>query len=193
MNEIIDIGARRELFIDQFLIESLEGVAFKMHTPQLALPAAGGSPCGHYMSVLLDGGCYRAYYRQIDPRYTGDQYDGHPGEITCLAESDDGINWRFPALGLFEADGTHANNAILRMAPFSHNFAPFVDRNPRADPAAEQALEHAGQRDRFGARRRRRLPAPGTSDRRYQHTRGFQPSGGGTCGSRVDGTRRSQG
>ncbi len=134
MKEIVDIGSRRELFVDRFLVESLEGVAFKLHTPQLAPPAAGGSPCGAYMTVLKDGERYRAYYRQVDPQYAGDHYDGHPGEITCLAESGDGIDWRFPELGLFEVNGVRSNNAVLRQAPYSHNFSPFIDTNPAAAP-----------------------------------------------------------
>jgi hypothetical protein len=151
MNGMIDIGARRELFVDQFLVDSLEGVAFKLHTPQLTPAAAGGSPCGHYMSVLKDADRYRAYYRQIDPQFAGVLRDGHPGEITCLAESDDGSNWRFPELGLFEVNGTRSNNAVLRVAPYSHNFSPFVDARPDAEPIARyKALAGTHKRDGHG-------------------------------------------
>ncbi|MCA9444190.1 MAG: hypothetical protein KC964_25580, partial [Candidatus Omnitrophica bacterium] len=37
--------------------------------------------------------------------------------------------------GIHEVDGTLENNAILaNAAPFSHNFAPFLDKNPDCDP-----------------------------------------------------------
>lgn len=135
MNGTTDIGSRRELFVDRFLVETLEGVTFKLHTPQLAPPA--DSPIrGHYMTVLLDGDRYRAYYRGNDPSYRGEQFDGNESELTCCAESGDGVEWQLPEFGLYEVNGSRANNAILRQPPFSHNFSPFVDRNPAADPRA---------------------------------------------------------
>jgi hypothetical protein len=85
MGTIVDIGSRRELFVDRRLVESLESVDFRMHTPQLAPPAV--SPVGgQYMTVLLDAGRYRAYYRRYDPAYQGERADGNEGEITCYAD-----------------------------------------------------------------------------------------------------------
>ena len=135
MAETIDIGSRRELFVDRLLVESLDGVAFTLHTPQLTPPAIHPI-CGHYMTVILDGDRYRAYYRQCDPSFTGEQHDGHEGEITCYAESRDGVEWAMPDLGLCLVNGARHNNAILRRPPYCHNFAPFLDANPAADPAA---------------------------------------------------------
>lgn len=34
--EAIDIGSRRELFVDRLLIDKLENVAFQMHRPERA-------------------------------------------------------------------------------------------------------------------------------------------------------------
>ena len=163
MNGKIDIGAKRELFVDRFLIESMEHVTFKMHTPQLAPLAVGGSPCGHYMSVLLDGTRYRAYYRQIDSQYAGVLRDGHPGELTCLTESNDGSVWCFPELNLYEANGSRANNVVLRMAPYSHNFSPFIDTCPSTLPSARyKAL--AGTHDSKGRAADNGLHAFGSAD-----------------------------
>ena len=132
----IDIGDRRELFVDRSLIEKLDGAELKLHTPQLAPPAA--SPiCGAYMTVFMDGGRYRAYYRQYDPAYRGEKHDGNAGEMTCYAESPDGIEWNQPELGICEVGGSRRNNAVLaNRPPFCHNFAPFLDANPQAAPAA---------------------------------------------------------
>jgi hypothetical protein len=42
----VDIGSRRELFVDRFLIEKMSGTHLKLHEPQLAAlmiqPANGG-------------------------------------------------------------------------------------------------------------------------------------------------------
>jgi len=135
MSNTIDIGSRRELFVDRLLVESLEGVAFKLHTPQLAPPMTAHFS-GHYMTVLKNGDTYRAYYRQVDPSFKGEQYDGHQGELTCCAESRNGIDWQLPELGICDVGGSRRNNVILRQPPFSHNFAPFVDSSPSADPEA---------------------------------------------------------
>lgn len=135
MAEIIDVGSRRELFVDDCLVESLDGAAFKLHAPQLT-PPASQPISGHYMTVLRDGDRYRAYYRQYDPTYAGERKDGNEGEVTFCAESADGIEWSYPQLGLYDVNGSRANNAVLRQAPYSHNFAPFLDTNPNTAPQA---------------------------------------------------------
>jgi len=134
MTQIIDIGSRLELFVDRWLIEDLCGVDFRLHIPHLE-PAAPQMQ-GDYMTVLRDGDRYRAYFRLSDPSYTGKHYDGNAGEVTCYAESRDGIAWTEPDLGLCEVDGSRHNNAVQRTPPFGTNFAPFLDANPAADPAA---------------------------------------------------------
>lgn len=153
MPDVVDIGSRVELFVDRFLVDTLEDVAFKLHTPQL-MPTATGAIYGAYMTVLQDGDRYRAYYRQYDPSYTGEHYDGHDGEITLYAESRDGVEWSYPDLGLYPVNGSLHNNAMLRLAPFSHNFAPFLDTNPAARPQARYkalAGTHArGKKTGFG-------------------------------------------
>jgi hypothetical protein len=132
----VDIGSRLELFVDRLLVDSLTGTAFKMHAPHPAAPAAH-PVVGAYMTVLRDGPRYRAYYREYDPAYTGKQYDGNEGEMTCTAESPDGRAWSFPELGVCEVNGSSRNNVVLaRRPPFCHNFAPFLDANPAAPPEA---------------------------------------------------------
>ncbi len=39
-SEPIDIGSRRELFVDHHLIDQLNGVSLKLHSPQSRGPAA---------------------------------------------------------------------------------------------------------------------------------------------------------
>jgi hypothetical protein len=128
----IQLGDRLELFVDDFLIERMEGVALKLQEPtpvgvalRFDLPWEG-SFCG-YVTVFRDGDFYRMYYRGLPKAGR----DGSDDEVTCYAESRDGIDWTKPNLGLFEVHGTRSNNVVLAgQAPFSHNFAPFLDNRP---------------------------------------------------------------
>ena len=129
-----DIGSRLELFVDDWLIERLEGARLMLHSPaprEVALsfndvPWEGAT--SGYVTVLRDGGTYRLYYRGKP----GNSPDGSEDEVTCYAESADGILWRRPNLRLFEVKGTRDNNVILSSAeaPAPHNFAPFIDTRP---------------------------------------------------------------
>jgi len=127
--EPIDIGSRRELFVDGLLIEKLDGLRLKLHEPRPAGVAVKyDGPADErfcfYTTVLKDGDTYRMYYR------------GHPGSdwtksVTCYAESRDGKTWTKPNLGLVEVNGTRDNNAIL---PTGEAFGPFLDDRPGIPP-----------------------------------------------------------
>ncbi len=121
----VDIGDRLELFVDDYLVDQLDGAYLKMHRPVLT-PSDTPPSAGHYATIIKDGSLYRMYNRGGHS-----EYDGSPGEHTEYFESDDGINWRRPVLGLFDIEGTSRNNVVLAdNAPFSHNFAPFLDARP---------------------------------------------------------------
>ena len=65
----------------------------------------------------------------------GIREDGTNAEVTCYAESVDGIHWTKPKLGLFEVAGSKENNVVLAgMAPSSHNFTPLLDTRPGVPP-----------------------------------------------------------
>ncbi|WP_233200438.1 hypothetical protein [Blastopirellula marina] len=135
--EPLKLEGRRELFVDQTLIGSLDGSAemvlhvphdegevFKFDKPWEGLFAG-------YVTMLYVDGKYMLYYRGMPKAGS----DGTTIESTCYAESTDGENWTRPNLGLYEYDGSKDNNIILaQLAPFSHNFCPFYDTNPDADP-----------------------------------------------------------
>ncbi len=135
----VDIGSRLELFVDRYLIQELNGVELKLHEP-VRSPIRGQAPQGlnqppasHYMTVIKDGDLYRAYYRDYIVGYQGPQKPAGLKELTVYAESRNGYEWTTPQLGLFEINGSRANNAILaHTPPFTHNFAPFLDTNPAA-------------------------------------------------------------
>lgn len=124
---VIDIGSRRELFIDHFLIDKMDGVRLKLHEPR-PTPLAPGTPSGHYATVIKDGDLYRRYDRG---GYA--EHDGDPRETTRYWESRDGVHWTKPDLGLVEVNGTRDNNVILANTRwFAHNFSPFLDGRPEA-------------------------------------------------------------
>ena len=56
-------------------------------------------------------------------------------EVTCYAESKDGIHWTKPNLGLFEWKWSKENN-IVWLGPGTHNFTAFRDANPAAPAEA---------------------------------------------------------
>ena len=130
----IPIGTRRELFVDRHLIESMDGARLQLHSPQAAEPAIRfdqpweGAFAG-YATVIKGDDLYRAYYRGL-PRAGA---DGSDLEVTCCAVSVDGIHWKKPDLEIYSWNGVKPNNIVLMgETPVSHNFAPFLDRNPAA-------------------------------------------------------------
>lgn len=141
----LEIGSRRELFIDGFLIDRLTGASLALERPHdegivLRFDKPWEGPFCAYATVLHDGPLYRLSYRGM--RAAGK--DGSNVEVTCYAESKDGITWTKPNLGLFEIDGTKDNNVVLAgMAPFSHNFCPMIDTRKDV-PKAERYKALAG-------------------------------------------------
>ncbi|TKJ34475.1 MAG: hypothetical protein CEE38_17865 [Planctomycetes bacterium B3_Pla] len=128
----IDIGSRRELFVDNYLIDSLDGVRLKLHHPRDEGPVLKfdkpweGPFCG-YVTVIKDRDKYRFYYRGLPQAGR----DGSSGEVACYAESTDGIHIVKPRLNLFAVKGLKSNNVILaNAAPVHHNFSPFLDTRP---------------------------------------------------------------
>lgn len=138
----IDIGSRRELFVDRALVERLEGAELQLQRPQsggvaLTLDKPWEGNLSGYFTVLRDGEKVRMYYRGRPLTGYGDGAE-QAQEVTCVAESADGKTWTRPTIGRHQVAGTKDNNIILAgVAPITHNFAPFVDTRP-GTPAAER-------------------------------------------------------
>lgn len=131
----IGVGGRRELFVDYSLIEKVDGVSLQLQRPQSAGIAFKfdkpweGQVSG-YTTIIHDNDVYRMYYRGRPLTGYGDN-DPRAQEVTCYAESKDGINWTRPNLGLITFGGSKDNNAILAdVGHVTHNFAPFLDTRP---------------------------------------------------------------
>ena len=124
----IDIGSRVEMFVDRFLIDRMsDGASLRLTEPQrreivLTLDQPWEGPTSAYFTVFRDGDLVRMYYR------------GGSEDYTCYAESrDGGVTFTRPKLGLFEFEGSSANN-ILFKGKDSASFAPFRDTNPDCKP-----------------------------------------------------------
>ena len=84
----LDLGSKRELFVDHHLVEKLEGAHLQLQQPRPAgiavhydQPWENG--LAFYSTVLRDGDTYRMYYRSS--LFTD-------ANRTCYAESADGIH-----------------------------------------------------------------------------------------------------
>ncbi len=146
-----NIGTRRELFVDQALVERLSGGAqLRLHQPipqEVSLSHDipwEGSGSG-YHSVFQDGDRYRMYFKayEISPLREADRNQPEVHPLFCAyAESDDGIHWRRPELGLHAFKGSTANNIVMVSGRQGSLFvdaghpAVFRDDNPAATPDA---------------------------------------------------------
>lgn len=141
----IIVDSRRELFVDAMLLDTLDSVqhvpGFPVHEETVLVfdRAWEGRYCG-YVTVFKDADRFRMYYRGLPEA----RRDGSDSEVTCYAESADGIQWTKPDLGLFTVQGHSENNVVLAgQAPYSHNFTPFLNSRPGAPPE-ERYLALAG-------------------------------------------------
>lgn len=139
----LELGSRRELFVDRFLTERLDHVRLKLHEPRdegevfrFDQPWEGAF-CT-YSTIIKDGERFRLYYRGKQEN----KPDG-VGEVTCYAESPDGIHWTRPKLAVQVAYGQVDCNIILTQAAVTHNFSPFLDTRPGV-PAKERFKALAG-------------------------------------------------
>jgi len=113
----LDIGDRRQVFVDQTFLAEAKNVTLVVHPPrksgeQTIAPdrpwERGG--IGPYSSVLHDGTTYRMWYHAMDSF----QWDsGHTNGCICYATSQDGIRWEKPDLGLVEYRGSRQNNIVF--------------------------------------------------------------------------------
>jgi hypothetical protein len=140
-----DIGGRRELFVDDTLIAKLSGGAQRrLHHPVprevvLQHDAPWEGTGSGYHSIFRDGDLYRMYYKAWHLGVTDEavKTDSHP-LFCCYAESEDGIHWRKPELGLFEFEGSKKNNIVMTSGEVdglhvdAGHPAVFKDENPDA-------------------------------------------------------------
>ena len=134
----LELGNRRELFVDDVLIENMTNTQLKLHEP-----ISGGKaierdkpwegPANGPRSVLpVDGKLYM-YYRGMTLA------EGDVSGVPCVAISDDnGQTWTKPELGLVDRQGSKANNIIgHKDGTPALRITPWLDTKPGV-PADER-------------------------------------------------------
>src|SRR6185295_10284538 len=108
----INIGSRRELFVDRLLVDQLHNTRFKQGEPIPREPVLGiDRPWeGIWIKPFQGGmfhrnGFWHLYYFAMQTRQD-------VGDWVCYARSADGIHWEKPNLGVAEWNGSKANNLI---------------------------------------------------------------------------------
>ena len=126
--QVIELGGRLEPFFDRALIAESKGVELRLHEPRdegevLRFDQPWEGAFCAYATILRDGDRLHLYYR--GKKTSG--ADG-TGEVTCHAESRDGLAWTKPATGL--AGAPAGSNVILDEPGVTHNFSPMIDARP---------------------------------------------------------------
>jgi hypothetical protein len=106
--QVIDVDSQRQLFLDDYLIASLEGVDRQIHPAEkdpmnpMVVPEHPWEAIYTllYGSVIEDAGRYRMWYLTHS--------------TVCYAESADGRQWTKPSLELFPHDGQATNVVVDR-------------------------------------------------------------------------------
>lgn len=154
-DETINLGSRRELFVDEFLIAQKSGLELRLHTPVpreivMVRTAPWEGSGSDFETVIRDGDIIRMYYMTAElTNADGTKMRFDPGfpaprtTFACYAESRDGIHWVKPELGLFEFHGSKQNN-IVWSQPRLDNFTPFKDANPDCPPDEKYKAVMAG-------------------------------------------------
>ncbi|MEO7649210.1 MAG: hypothetical protein ABIZ80_01990 [Bryobacteraceae bacterium] len=139
----IDIGSRKQLFIDHKFIESAEGVSLAMNPPWqngevLIAPDASwekDTVIGSYGTVVAENGKIRIWYPVLGKDHLPHKNPDYMG--LAYAESDDGIHFRKPELGLVEYKGDRRNNLVLPVDPKLMSIgggSVLIDENPNCPP-----------------------------------------------------------
>ena len=137
--DVAEIGTRRQLFVDDWLIETVDGVRRRLHQPEKAQDGEpvllldrpweeSGTPI--LGTVLREGERFRMWYRGGG--------SGPRGGVWCYAESDDGVVWNKPDLNLIEYGGSSQNNIYVLGQPQA--YTPFIDPN---EPDASRRFKSA--------------------------------------------------
>ncbi len=133
--QLCRVGSAKQVFIDDRFFDSADGVELTMNPPRKTGERLIVSDrpwesflVNAYVTVMEDGGRYRLWYEG----YTKDQ----PGDLharLCYAESRDGIHWVKPELGVYDYEGSTANNIVFdgRPGPGYHGGTVFKDPTAR--------------------------------------------------------------
>jgi hypothetical protein len=142
---MITLNKRPYLFVDETLCDTHDGTSLQLHQPRreevsIVMNEPWEGPLSGYYSIVDAGDRYLMYYRGSP------MGDDMVDEVTCVAESSDGIHWERRQTWLYTVNGSRANNIVWANEQFiSHNMAPFFDTNP--DCPEDMRFKAVGGRD----------------------------------------------
>ena len=154
MADQIKIGSTRQLFIDDYLIESMSDVELQFHRPTRHIDnpviqpdktweQAGGGVYLFGGTVLFDEeeDIFKMWYRTSSSLETGEEGKGNkePDGVykACYAISNDGVQWEKPNLGLRDFEGSTNNNMLppaignARQVRRPNLIKDYADPNPK--------------------------------------------------------------
>ena len=114
----IDVGVTRQLFIDDHVVESMDGVFRVLNRPQKyahnpVLELKPAQQVGGQQLIVAQGSViYDAEEKLFKMWYEGATYHWR-NNVVCYAYSKDGVSWTLPNLGLVEYQGSKKNNVVL--------------------------------------------------------------------------------
>ena len=126
---VLDLGSRRELFVDQTLIERLDHATLRLHEPAhagvvLKIDRPWEGPANFGGVVIHLQGRYLLYYRGM----TLDK-DDDLGRV-CVAVSNDGETWTKPALVRDERSGRTDANIVINDSGYLFGGTVWLDTRP---------------------------------------------------------------
>ena len=129
-----DIGSRRELFVDDWLIDTMVGTRLQLTQPERREAVfTGDAPWEDQhafpFDVIQDGDVVRMHYRASVPDLT----DETVSVMAMLESRDGGRTFTRPDLGLVEFNGSQHNNIVYR-GGFPGFPEMFIDTNPNCPP-----------------------------------------------------------
>ena len=145
---LIDIGSQKQLFVDDYIIESVTDTmrvmnpAVKAENNPVLAPERPWEGEMLYMSNVIydsDDRIFKMWYavRTFEPG-DGDNPIVEGVGHHCFAVSEDGVNWERPNLGLGEFDGSTRNNILPPTMGLGEgrDITPYFFRDPNeSDPA----------------------------------------------------------
>ena len=190
----ISIGKKRQLFVDDYLIDKVENLKLNVHSWQkhpsnpLLIPDKPWEGAGNYAlvwgSVIFEEELnrYRMWY------WTSAKPD-EDGEMMCCALSGDGLQWEKPSLGIHRFQGSTDNNIVMISEPELNDMETYGVIHCPQDPDPERLYKSCFWEKRS---EEQRGVWSATSPDGFNWTKSpepIAPHGGDTVGFFFDGLR----
>ena len=149
----IKITNKRQLLFDDRFIASSTGITHVMHTPspaEVAIASDRSWETGgvHYSSVLQNGDRFRMWYRADTGPDPTSAIDAE--SWICYAESDDGIVWTKPELGIVTEVENGKNNILFPDKSSGINPCVIIDPSAEAGEGYKMITRGSGPTNVLG-------------------------------------------